>query len=503
MTNEGVGKSPAEIILAGLLDKPSRIEKFDIRDSQFKDRELREAFSFLDAQWEEGRPEKINVEMIRAAGHDGAAERLADLRGYGPTSDEEFRIYFRRFQEGPVKKSLIRKLDHLARSKVDVEDFDFEELRSEWAELDRLEQEAQETRGPRFIRRLACDVKTRRVTWLWPNVMPMGMVTIIQGDPDIGKTFVAVDVVARVTRGHGFPFYRGKDQGEPVKGAVVYITSEGVKDKILVPRLVAAGADLSKVEIIEGLYDKRRSFEILDINKHLPELSADLKNNPDIKVVVIDPIASHLNPKININGTLEMRTAMDCLNRFAEEVGCALPVVSHLNKDVRKPSMYRSAGSGQIMAAVKASWAVVKKPNDENGDRRYLGPIKLTSRPKGRSLAFEIKGVDVPLDDGTVDEIGHLVWAPEPVDFDLEAAISPGAFALKSKVGAAITFLRSKLADGPRRARGLYSDADAQGITSKQLWQGKDKEGIEDGREEFGGPSIWYYPGQKEKGGIK
>ena len=89
------------------------------------------------------------------------------------------------------------------------------------------------------------------------------------------------------------------------------------------------------------------------------------------------------------------------------------------------------------------------------------------------------------------------------MDFDLEAAISPGAFALKSKVGAAITFLRLKLADGPRKARGLYSDADAQGITSKQLWQGKDKEGIEDGREEFGGPSIWYYPGQKEKGGIK
>jgi len=47
----------------------------------------------------------------------------------------------------------------------------------------------------------------------------------------------------------------------------------------------------------------------------------------------------------------------------------------------------------------------------------------------------------------------------------------------------------------------LYTEA--QGITMKQLWQGKDKEEIEDGREEFGGPSIWYYPGQKEKGGIK
>jgi putative DNA primase/helicase len=355
-----------------------------------------------------------------------------------------------------------------------------------------------ETTGPVFISRKANTIRTRPVGWLWLGVVPFGMPTALEGDPGVGKTFVADDIVARVTRGLAFPGYLQNRDREPVRGSVVYITSEGVPDRILVPRLVAAGADLERVEIVEGITNNQGGFEILDVNQHLPALARRMRNETDIKLVVIDPLASHLSPKVNMNSSLEMRAAMDCIARFAEETGCAVLVVMHLNKDDRKAAIHRAAGSGQIMAGVKSCWAVVKKPGDENDNRRYFGPVKSNLAPYRRSLAFDIQSVPVHFDDGTTGDIGRIVWSLEPEEFDLQAALSPGAFELHSKMGQAVTLLRAQLADGSRLVRDIFREAEAAGISKDTLWKAKRKEGIEDGREVFGGPSKWYYA-EKER----
>lgn len=375
---------------------------------------------------------------------------------------------------------------------------DLDELAALVEEAHRLDLEAEsltgERTGPIFTSRKARDIQTRRVAWLWSGVVPVGMPTALEGDPGVGKTFVAADICARLTRGLGFPLYGEQDSTRPVSGSVIYISSEGVPDRILVPRLIAAGADLERVEIIEGIYDKRGEFEILDVNQHLPALARRMKSEPDIKLLVIDPLASHLSPKVNMNSSLEMRQAMDCIARFAEETGCAVLVIMHLNKDDRKAAIHRAAGSGQIMAAVKSAWAVVKKPDDENDNRRYFGPVKSNLAPFKRSMSFEIQDTAITFSDGSSGNIGRVVWSLEPEDFDLQAAISPAAFELKSKVGAAVTFLRERLAAGPRKARELYEEAGAQGISNDNLWKGKHKEGIKNGREGYGGPSLWFYP---------
>lgn len=415
---------------------------------------------------------------------------LTITSGIYPIKPEEFRRRVYKQAAEDVKK----RMHSLAAT-----DFpDLDELSSIIEEARRFELEAESAvgpSGPRFASRKANGIQTRQVTWLWPGVVPLGMPTALEGDPGVGKTFVAADIVSRVTRGFLFPANLHNGIHASVKGGVIYITSEGVPDKLLVPRLVAAGADLELVEIIEGINCRGSEFEILDVNKHLPALARRMKENPsDVKLVVIDPIASHLSPKLNMNSSLEMRAAMDCIARFAEETDVAVLVVMHLNKDDRKAAIHRAAGSGQIMAAVKSAWAIVKKPDDKNDNRRYFGPVKSNLAPIKRSMSFEIQDASVTFSNGQKGNIGRLVWNLEPEDFDLQAAISPGSYEIKSKIGEAVNFLRERLASGPRLARELYREAEAQGITKDNLWKAKNKDGIEDGREGFGGPSKWFYP---------
>lgn len=485
--------SERDYTLGFIVENPGLIEGAEIPDGFFRTDRQRVVWAAIRELLEAGQAVSLASITERASGNGAVGYLNAITAGVFQIKPEEFRRRVLKQSADDVK----RQMQSLAATNLP----DLDELAVLVEEARRLEVKAESVvglGGPHFVSRKAHEIQTRRISWLWPGVVPVGMPTALEGDPGVGKTFVAADIAARVTRGFGFPFYLGDTDGhEPVKGSLIYITSEGVPDRILVPRLVAAGADLERVEIVEGIANKRGEFEILDVNQHLPALARKMKDNPDIRLVVIDPIASHLSPKLNINSSLEMRSAMDCIARFAEETGVAVLVVMHLNKDDRKAAIHRAAGSGQIMAAVKSAWAVVKKPDDEDDNRRYFGPVKSNLSPYRRSLAFRIQGVPVHFDNGGDGEIGRVVWSLEPEEFDLQAAISPGAFELHSKVGAAVTFLREHLAEGSRLVRDLFREADALGISKDNLWKAKRKESIEDGREGFGGPSRWFYPEPK------
>jgi len=481
-------------VLGALILAPGLFQACDLRDTDFPEGMSRTTFRAIDEMWEGARPAEIDpVLLAEKIGTNGAMSYIGSLLDGSIRLNEP--AFCGRVTELRKRALTLRILGKIKRQ-ADTGELDLGEVRGDLEEYSLID--GKDHAGPKFAARKASGIETRSVTWMWPGVIPVGMPTALEGDPGVGKTFVAADVVSRVTRGHLFPSYLQDAVCEPVFGSAIYISSEGVPDRILVPRLVAAGADLERVEIIEGIYDKRGEFEILDVNQHLPALALRMKSGADIKLLVIDPLASHLSPKLNMNSSLEMRQAMDCIARFAEEVSCAVLVVMHLNKDDRKAAIHRAMGSGQIMAAVKSAWAVVKKPDDENDNRRYFGPVKSNLAPYKRSMSFEIQDTAVVFSNGTSGEIGHVVWNDEPEDFDMQAAISPGGVEIKNKIGAAIAFLRERLAGRKGYARDLIRDAEALGINKDRLWEAKRKEGIENGREGYGMPSVWFYPANQE-----
>src|SRR5215210_8258366 len=118
----------------------------------------------------------------------------------------------------------------------------------------------------------ACDVITKPIEWLWDKRIPKGKLTMFDGDPDVGKSVVTMDLAARVSTGRGFP-----DGATCEAGNILVVNVEdGVADTI-VPRLSAAGADLKKIFILSDVPDGNGGRRLLDIPGDVPLLEKLVK----------------------------------------------------------------------------------------------------------------------------------------------------------------------------------------------------------------------------------
>src|SRR4051812_37112753 len=88
------------------------------------------------------------------------------------------------------------------------------------------------------------DVRARKLEWLWPERIPLGKLTLLAGDPGLGKSFLSLDLASRVTRGGEWP---DACATKAVQGSVVLLSAEDDLEDTVCPRLQAAGADLAKV----------------------------------------------------------------------------------------------------------------------------------------------------------------------------------------------------------------------------------------------------------------
>jgi RecA/RadA recombinase len=344
-----------------------------------------------------------------------------------------------------------------------------------------------------FIRRRCSDIKETPISWVWKGAVPMKMVTAISGDPGIGKTFVTVDIAGRVSRGRPFPVYQ--EPSPPIRGRVIYISSEGVPEAILKPRLRAAGANLTKVDIIEGVYDKNNEFSVLDIEKHLPQLEKECTKDPKIRLVVIDPIASFLPPRVDERASGQVRRVMDMLSSFANETGVAVVVVMHFNKDSSQKPVNRTSGSVQFVAAVKSSWVVGHKAGYP-ANHRFLMCPKSNLVPIEKSIPFTIQPYKYRSRKGEI-ETAKIAYG-DPVKIDIEEVISPHSQPAISMTAKARVFLREQLRGGRKLASGLYQMAEEQGIGKHAVWKAKADLSVVDERSGYQGRSYWRLPEKEE-----
>ena len=93
------------------------------------------------------------------------------------------------------------------------------------------------------------DVQTRELEPLWPGILWVGKPTLLVGDPGLSKSTLACDVVARVTRGGGWPCA----VPATIQGEVLMLSAEDDVADTLRPRLEAAGADVDRVHFLESI----------------------------------------------------------------------------------------------------------------------------------------------------------------------------------------------------------------------------------------------------------
>lgn len=295
------------------------------------------------------------------------------------------------------------------------------------------------------------DVKVQSVRYLWPPYVPIGKVTLLEGDPESGKTFIGVDLAARVTQGN---FVEGLVvQGERREPAnVLYLTAEDDLADTIKPRLLKQGGDdarfLASKLTVEHRDGKKyyRSLQLSDIaefdrtfRQHHPAL------------MVVDPYQAFLGAKVDMHRANEIRPVLSGLADLAERHKCAILLIRHLNKGQGK-ALYRGMGSIDTSAAARSILLAGKHPDDPTSF--VLIQEKSSLGCKGPSLTYQIG------DEG-------LVWKGTS-DITAEELLNPRQPAHGPR-NEAKDFLRKFLGDGPKLQTEILAAGSKVGISASTL----------------------------------
>jgi putative DNA primase/helicase len=322
-----------------------------------------------------------------------------------------------------------------------------------------------------LVTRSAADYVMEELRWMWPQKIPSGKMVFFTGKPDCGKTMCALDVAARVTTGADWPD-GSKNDGGP--GRVLIAASEDDPNDTLVPRLAAAGADLHNVEIVVGtvvtIKDKKRKKNTLNLKRDAKMLIEAIKANPDIKLLILDPISSFLGDA-DQNKDKDIRPIMDALKTTCEKSGLTIIGLIHSNKRSDVDAIGKVSGATALGASVRAVWGFSKDPEDK--DKFHMAHVK-------GNLTKDKSGLDYNIVEAVVDiqskQVGvpRIVWGAKfegDADDLLEASRDrKDKSDVKKTVAKAL--LRGVI-KYPAKATDVYRQGEAEGITGSTLKKAK------------------------------
>jgi hypothetical protein len=313
------------------------------------------------------------------------------------------------------------------------------------------------------------EVKKRPVFWIWPKRFPAGAGCLL-GEGGIGKGLLTAHITAQITKGR--PISVDCPDVPPVDGEVLVISSEDSTDSVLAPRFEAAGADMSKVYFakdVKILGGPTAQEKFIDIEAHVELIEDFLKEHPNTRLVVIDPVTNHLNSGTNPNADIEVRKALNPLNKLREKYNALILIVFHPNKKEDLSSKNRAPGAGAWINLPRASWLLAVDPKD--ADRRLFVALKYNYIKRGEgSLAFRIAEKAIQCDEKSVST-PFVVW-------DGSTSLTSDELMDKkrnriSKHDKAMKFLRELLDSGPMKQSELLDRADRQGIKKGTLEKAK------------------------------
>jgi putative DNA primase/helicase len=238
------------------------------------------------------------------------------------------------------------------------------------------------------------------IDWLWFGHLALGQHTLFAGVQGDGKSQVIYSIIAAITTGGPWP---GSNECAPI-GNCVILSAEDTDKDVLVPRLMAAGADLSRVHIIKASVDEHGRRNKVLLQRDMKLLETTVKKIGDVKMISIDPISSYLGGDLDSHHNTELRDALDPIGTMAEATGAAVASITHFNKASKGvTAMNRIMGGVAFVAAPRAAFVILR--DDENEARRLMLPVKLNlaSPDEAYGMAYEIEEVDTGATDARFD----------------------------------------------------------------------------------------------------
>lgn len=336
---------------------------------------------------------------------------------------------------------------------------------------------------PKLTITFLVDVEPKEVKWLWPGRIPLGKLTLLAGDPGLGKSYMALDIAARVSTGSPWP-----DEGEVCQGNVLIISAEDDLADTIRPRLDLLCADSKKIFAIEPLVtilDEKDTEAPFSLTEHITQLEETIVDY-EATLLILDPILAFTGSRTDTHKSADVRAALAPLAKLAMNTECSILAVMHLNKkSTESNSIYRITGSLDFAAAARSVLMVRKYPDDHEGRVLTSAKSNLSASPSALRYRVTEEGFD---------------WIGE-VDIDadsvLNTATNDGEVA--GALAEAEDYLRDILADGPMAAQEIMEIANQEGITIRTLKRAKKKLQIKAERlgkegERGGGHWCWALP---------
>jgi len=329
------------------------------------------------------------------------------------------------------------------------------------------------------------DVKSVPIEWLWRTRIAYGKVIMIAGDPGLWKSQLAAYIIARITTGTPWP----NNDGRPQIGNAVMLSCEDDIGDTIHPRLEAAGADLHRVHVMQAVRTDKGAMRGLSLITDIRHIESYLDTNPDVRLIIIDPITAYLD-KADTHKTADVRAALMPLQTMAANRKVAVVVISHHNKSGGNGKAVNAVtGSGAFVALARASFTVIKSKNDEDVCL-FLETKNNLAKAKGLSYRVKLK----TLPDGI--EAPYIVFDEGTIDISADEAIGEGSPQRdQSQFDAARQFLIEELRNGPVPSKLLFERAAEQRISEKTLRRAQKELGVKSKKNaQFQGGWIWELP---------
>jgi len=281
----------------------------------------------------------------------------------------------------------------------------------------------------------ASEIEPKEVKWLWYPYIPVGKVTLLQGDPGDGKSKLMLSIAALLSKGEPLPFTE---------------TEENL------------------IFIKEG--EKSLSFGDNRIREAIEMYHA--------KLLILDPMSSYIGESCSMNNANETRAEFNHLIAVAKDTGCAIVIIAHMNKMRDTNPLYRTNGSIDIAGAARSILAITRTPNKEVPAERYLVQVKSNLAPTGSAILFEVseKGVDF---------ISEMEMTAEEAFQSLAPKIGrPNDKEVKAKA-----FLIEMLKDGEMLSSNCEEKLEAAGFRKSTIKKAKKNAGVISRKKGF----LWYW----------
>jgi hypothetical protein len=310
-------------------------------------------------------------------------------------------------------------------------------------------------------------IQPEAVEWYWPGWYPAGKLVIKDGDPGLGKSIHSCYMAGCFTNRRPFP--DGWVLEEPA-GVVILNAEDGLADT-LVPRLLAAGADMKQVVTLQL---PGRTF---GIPEDIPVLEQAIRK-VGAKYVSIDPLAAYLGSKVDAFKDHDVRRALAPLAELASRTGAVIELTRHLNKRQDLSAMYRGGGSIGIIGAARVG--ILIAPDPEQPGTQVVACIKSNLGPRPTSLRYCIR--EAP------SGAAELIWLGE------STATADSLIAATDPVtGRGVEILRQILAAGPVAARVALVACEAAELTGGSLDRAKKKLRVRSEKQPGAFSGTWYW----------